>query len=268
MDLTSGGISAGKPTTMRQLLFPLFILLLIACGWNDDKKMLAGNLQPSSLQLASDIEVPKGYKRITVAKDSFGEWLRSIQLKKDKHVYLYNGALKENQSAQFVVLNIPVGDKDLQQCADAVMRLRAEYLFKEKKYSSIEFRDNTGKSYKWNGGDDRPAFEQYLQTVFGWCGTASLEKQLKKIAAIKDIQPGDVFIKGGFPGHAMIVMDVAANDKGEKIFMLAQSYMPAQDIHIVKNPGDDQLSPWYKLNDSTSLVTPEWIFQPGQLRTW
>ena len=34
----------------------------------------------------------------------------------------------------------------------------------------------------------------------------------------------------------MIVADVAFNKKGEKIFILAQGYMPAQDIHIVKNP--------------------------------
>ncbi|MDR3713868.1 MAG: DUF4846 domain-containing protein [Puia sp.] len=61
-------------------------------------------------------------------KLSFGEWLRSIPLKKDKTVYLYDGSRKQNQSAQFAVLDISVGKEDLQQCADAVMRLRAGYL--------------------------------------------------------------------------------------------------------------------------------------------
>jgi hypothetical protein len=100
------------------------------------------------------------------------------------------------------------------------------------------------------------------------CGSASLERQLNPVADIKDILPGDVLIKGGFPGHAMIVMDVAVNDKGNKVFMLAQSYMPAQDIHIVKNPGNTELSPWYAVNDVKQIITPQWIFTNDQFRKW
>ena len=51
------------------------------------------------------------------------------------------------------------------------------------------------------------------------------------------LQPGDVFIKGGSPGHAVIVVDVAIyTQTGKKVFLLAQSYMPAQQIHILVNP--------------------------------
>ena len=203
-----------------------------------------------------------------MVKDSFGEWLRNISLKKGKQVYLYNGELKKNQRAQFAVMDIPVGKKDLQQCADALMRLRSEYLFNQKKYSAIEFRDNAEKLYKWRGESDRPGFEKYLENVFGMCGSASLEKQLKPVSSLNEIQAGDVFIKGGFPGHAMMVMDVAMNNKGKKIFMLAQSYMPAQDIHIVKNPVNDTLSPWYEVNDAKEIITPEWKFINEQLRRW
>jgi hypothetical protein len=58
-----------------------------------------------------------------------GEWLREISLKKDPGIYLFNGRLRDDQSTHFAVLDMPVGDKDLQQCADALMRLRAEYFF-------------------------------------------------------------------------------------------------------------------------------------------
>lgn len=218
-------------------------------------------------QLTGSIPVPKGYERIKADSGSFAYWLRHIRLKEDNHVYLYNGSLKENQSAHFAVLDIPVGQRDLQQCADAVMRLRAEYLFEQKRYHEIVFFNNNRKEYRWTGKEDRVAFEKYLMNVFNWCGTASLENQLKEVRDINEIKAGDVFIRGGYPGHAMIVTDVAINDAGKKIFMLAQSYMPAQDIHIVRNPLDDQLSPWYEAG-SAEMVTPEWVFRADQLKQW
>jgi hypothetical protein len=93
-----------------------------------------------------------------------------------------------------------------------------------------------------------------------------LERWLHRIR-ISDIKPGDVFIKGGFMGHAMKVMDVAKNNPGKTIFMLAQSYMPAQDIHFIKNPAKDNDS-WYELSDDAYIVTPEWTFKRNQLRRW
>lgn len=97
------------------------------------------------------IPVPKGYERMSSPVGSFASWLRTVPLKTDKTVYLYNGQLKPNQEAQFVVVNISTGKRDLQQCADVVMRFRAEYLFAEKNYADIAFMDYKGKWYKWQG---------------------------------------------------------------------------------------------------------------------
>ena len=45
---------------------------------------------------------------------------------------------------------------------------------------------------------------------------------------LSEMQIGDVFIRGGSPGHCVIVVDMAVHQEtGEKLFMLAQSYMPA-----------------------------------------
>lgn len=85
---------------------------------------------------------------------------------------------------------------------------------------------------------------------------------------MKDIEPGDVLIRGGFPGHAVIVMDVATNNKGSKIYLLAQSYMPAQDIHILKNFDSNNLSPWYEVTDETVIQTPEYNFSKYELKRW
>jgi hypothetical protein len=178
-------------------------------------------------------------------------------------VHLYDGRLKANQTAQFAVLDIPVGKKDLQQCADAVMRLRAEYLYSQQRFSEISFADNNGKKYICPADIDRPGFERYLEKVFSYCGTLSLEKQLRPVT---DIQPGDVLIKGGSPGHAVIVMDVAVNSQGGKIYLLAQSYMPAQDIHVLRN-FQNELNPWY-ITGQQEIRTPEWTFKTNQLRRW
>src|SRR6202012_484317 len=88
----------------------------------------------------------------------------------------------------------------------------------------------------------RAAFDEYLLTVFNYCGTRSLAQQLVSIPFL-NLCPGSVLIRGGSPGHAMQVIDMAEDSAGHRVYLLAQSYMPAQDIHIVKNPTDPALSP-------------------------
>jgi len=261
-------------TMMRFFILPSLLLSLTGCseGQPENKvKEISNIAEPvshSPARLIGDIKPPEGYKRVKADAASFAGWLRKIPLKKDKTVYLYNGKLKPNQSAQFAVVDITVGKKDLQQCADVVMRLRAEYLFAQKKYADIAFIDFSNKWYRWSGRVNRIAFDNYLQTVFGWCGSASLEKQLKSVKNFNDIKTGDVFVQGGFPGHAVIVVDMAVNEKGKKIFMLVQGYQPAQDIHVLVNPINERLSPWYEIPDGEEIITPEWQFKKANLKNW
>lgn len=232
----------------------------------------AGNPGPNPYPVIGAIPLPPGYHRLPVSGDSFCAWLRRIPLKKDRTVYLFDGTRKRNQDAQFAVLDVTVGHTDLQQCADAVMRLRAEYLYASGDFRDIEFR--TGQDVRlnfaaWSKGDrTRHSFERYLNTVFTYCGTWSLERQLRP-RPYRDLCPGDVLIKGGFPGHAMLVVDAVEDAHGHRIYLLAQSYMPAQDIHIVIDPDNPGISPWYADDPSKSMVnTPEWTFTTNQLRTW
>lgn len=279
-----------KITVMRNKIFCCGMLLLSACTLQTQDANSPIHVEAGvnkHFEKIGEIPVPDGYSRVEVKKESFGEWLRMINLKKDNRVFLYNGSLKSNQSAQFAVLDMPVGNRDLQQCADAVMRLNAEYLLSINDLNAICFHatDGTllsftewrkGKRYKLAGNKLVPFFvnnqlsklrsdfENYLETVFTYAGTTSLSRELITVNNISDIEPGYVFIKPGFPGHAMIVVDVAENNKGEKLFMLAQSYMPAQDIHLVKNPANEDGNPWYRTGDV--IATPEWTFTSGQLK--
>ena len=51
-----------------------------------------------------------------------------------------------------------------------------------------------------------------------------------------------------------------------KIFLLAQSYMRAQDMHILLNPVNEKLSPWYEITDD--IICPEYAFTKDELKTW
>ena len=174
--------------------------------------------------------------------------------------------------------DVSVGNSDLQQCADAIMRLRAEWLFSEKRFSDISFDLTNGFNMKyaewkqgkrlnaacngWTTGgaatESHEDFMNYLKKIFTYAGTLSLSRELQN-KNITNLEAGDVFIKGGSPGHAVIVLDVAEGPQG-KLFLLAQSYMPAQDIEILVNPNNASLSPWYKANETSFLETPEWDF--------
>jgi len=114
--------------------------------------------------------------------------------------------------------------------------------------SGERYRLNNNKLVSYHSDiskvNKRIQLEQFLEVVLSYCGTISLAKEARPVQDIYGLQIGDIFIKAGSPGHAMIVADMTVNEKGKKIFMLAQGMMPAQSIHIVKNPMDEKMSPW------------------------
>src|SRR6476646_5245761 len=125
---------------MKIISCVVFSILTINCNRNTsnkDQQFTSLGGASSSYKTIGEIPTPPGYKRIIEERNSFGVWLRNIPLKHDPGIYLFNGRLRDNQSTHFAVLDIPVGDKDLQQCADAIMRLRAEYFLNQENIDSI-----------------------------------------------------------------------------------------------------------------------------------
>ena len=96
-------------------------------------------------------------------------------------------------------------------------------------------------------------FYKYLNLIYTYSGTLSLYHELEAVKA-KHLKIGDMLIKGGSPGHIVMLCDEAVNDKGEKIFLLFQGNTPAQSVHLVKNLEDSSISPWYRLKDDD--ITP------------
>ena len=121
------------------------ILLLItfisfSCDNKDSTHAIDTELEikinTSGNNIRARILPPKGFKWVEEERNSFGAFLQNIQLKEDKSPILdYTGSLISNQTEHIAILDYDVGNRDLQQCADAVIRLRAEYLYERGKYT-------------------------------------------------------------------------------------------------------------------------------------
>lgn len=265
------------------------LTLLVACGQSSQNHAEQELITPDALNIEGRFPAPEGLVRVEADSNSFTHYLRTLPLKPHgENVRLFNGREKSPDGVYCAVIDLPIGTKDLHQCADAVIRLRAEYLWNNKRYAEIHFDFTNGfradysqwmlgkrvvvngnhcswvaKAAASNTHDD---LWNYLETVFMYAGTRSLEKELTP-ANWQDMQPGDVLIQGGSPGHAVIVVDMVVNEaSGEKRFLLAQSYMPAQEIQILVNPDQPEISPWYRLDATDVVKTPEWTFKTTNLK--
>ncbi|AYA36643.1 hypothetical protein D3Y59_05970 [Hymenobacter oligotrophus] len=241
--------------------------------------------------LAARFAVPVGCQRIAAAPNSFAHWLRYLPLRpKNTPVYLHNGRLKTPQTVHAAVLDLDTGPHDLQQCADAVMRLRAEYQFTQN-FRQIHFRLTSGhdiwfgdwvagQGFRVQGDEVLPAprnaeapthaaLRRYLDQIFTYAGSLSLSRELRPVP-LGEVQPGDVLIKGGSPGHAVMVLDVAEHPATKRRYaLLAQSYMPAQDMHVLRNRPSTGLGAWFYIDPAAEwLETPEWDFTAAQLMRW
>lgn len=237
--------------------------------------------------LKSRIRPPKDYDRLQYKSNSFEAFLANYALRKNgEKVLLYDGTKKGNQSAHIAIFDLPLVEGDLQQCADSIIRIYAEYFFKTKQFDKIKFHfvngflcdfnrwrsgmrvEINGNNTTWqqnsNPDNSYNNFEKYLRIVFSYASTLSMEQEAKNIN-LNTISVGDIFIRGGSPGHVVMVVDLCQNQEGKKAFLLAQGYMPAQQFHVLKNPMHEE-DPWYYEDEiKYPFQTPEYSFKEGSL---
>lgn len=102
-------------------------------------------LRADGKEIHTRIVPPEGYARVNVKEGSFGEYLRNLPLRSHgTKVHYFDGREKWNRSVYCAVVDMEIGKRDLQQCADAVIRLQAEYLYKHKAYDRIHFNFTNG----------------------------------------------------------------------------------------------------------------------------
>ena len=236
-------------------------------------------LKTSDKSIKTHFKIPKIAKDYERSADAFAEWLVSHPLKKEDIVRYHNGQIKYNgrNDVFAAVFDYDIGRLDLHQCADASMYLWASYNYSNgpEFYDRLRFTGADGTVYdytEWLKNKDREDncdnFRRWMDLVWSYANSWSISEYDMYTVPIWDIQAGDVFVVGGFPGHAVSVVDVITDkETGHKMFMLAQSFMPAQDNHILKNPETDYV--WYELKSfMTHVRTPQYTFHINDLKRW
>jgi uncharacterized protein DUF4846 len=234
---------------------------------------------------------PDGFVRAPVAAGSFGAWLRDLPLEASgAPVLSHRGAviLPPDHRHLAAVVAIDIGAQDLQQCADSVIRLHAEWQWsrgrRDESYRAasgaempfarwasgerITVSGPGGSKLTWapaaKADDSHQAFRAYLDNVFGWANTVSLARDTTPIA-LADLRAGDFVVQPGGPGHAVLVLDLATDPEGHRVVLLGQGFMPAQsfqvlhpgkqDPHVTVGPAGD--GAWFRI-EPDGLETPFW----------
>ncbi|AXT20706.1 hypothetical protein D7030_11970 [Flavobacteriaceae bacterium AU392] len=277
---------------MRKIVIILLILVTIVTiifQFKPVKQMAiavvtkATYINKEGLTIKDRVILPEGFKRDLLQDISFQKYILDYKLKPyGAKVINYDGSLYFNQIGHYGVLDIPVPENGLQQCADALIRIRSEYLWDNNRKDEIGFNFTSGHYCSWqkyaegyrpkiNGNKvsfhktayknhSKTNFYKYLNLIFTYSGTISLFQELDKINSIDELQIGDMLIVSGSPGHVVMIADVIVNDNGERRFLLFQGNTPAQSVHLLKNLEEPSISPWHKLELNSEINIPGYTF--------
>lgn len=219
---------------------------------------------------------PDGYTRVETEEGSFAAYLQNFSLKAyGENAYYYDDTINETADVAGVFNQ---DTSRWQQCADSYMRMRAEYLFDKGEYDKISFNFTNGFACdfsKWRQGQrvqvdgskcswvkksepstTHETLDSYMDFVYQYANTESLQNQLTPVSAA-DVQIGDAFIITSYQmdaelGHAVFVVDMAVNEAGEKLYLIAEGTTPASQVYVVAS----ETSPygmWHKLGEDGTL---------------
>lgn len=229
---------------------------------------------------------PAGATRVEASQGTWAQWLRHLPLRPSgTPVVSVSGSTIWHSDSRHVGAVVDMDERKNQECADVILRLRAEYLRWAGREDEIVF-NLTGPGEiswpEWRRGmrprlegsrlnfyrtaepdDSRQAFDSYLASSFAWCGTLSLTKDGEAVG-FEDVRIGDFFAHGGSPGHAAIIADMARGDDGQVWALLVQGYMPAQSAHVLAAAPDQ---PWFPFAPGETIDIPAWgAFDWSELR--
>ncbi len=236
--------------------------------------------------VATRVLVPKDFKRVAYDKNSFQNYLRYYPLKPyGSKIINYDDSEYFAQDWHEAIFEVSVPKNGLQQCADALMRIRSEYLWQQNRKDEIGFNFTSGHYCSWikyaqgyrpkivgnkvtfhktaSPNDTKSNFYKYLNLIYTYAGTLSMYHELPKVA-VSDLKIGDMLVKPGSPGHIEIIVDEIVDDQGNKMFLLAQGNTPAQSVCLLKNFEEASISPWYRFDKNEPVYTPSYYFDEAR----
>ena len=233
-------------------------------------------LDESGLTVATRFGTPEGFKRVTVEKGSFGEFLRNYSLKAYGTVPKFKSGGEVEAAATMGVLN-QILLSDNQTSPRAVMFLYAQYLYEREAYALISFDFYTtpvfhfdyatwmtgqrvkveGSKVEWYTPEGAEAsepteenFQKYMKFAMAYANTYSLKNQLNH-ASFTNLQVGDVIIENK---HALIVLDICRNETtGEIRFICAEgSKDGVSEMYLLQDAGTQSV--WLTLEENGTFV--------------
>lgn len=241
-------------------------------AWIDDVGEIA-----ASTALTTRYPVPDGYTRVDADEGSFAIWLRGLPVRIDRRMVLDHRGRRRGDSAGVITLD--VGDKDLQQCADTLLRLHGEWLWSQGRSRELAYHFTSGdlsrfadwvagRRWKVEGakvvqvqgeavGNDRVALRAWFEQLFMYAGTRSLELDTEAVSLDQPIAAGDLLLRPGSPGHVVMVLDVAEGRDGERLAVIGQGSMPAQELHVIPGPIEGA---WFRFpaGEDVEVDVPGW----------
>lgn len=178
--------------------------------------------------------LPPDWERIPAVPRSFGEYIQQLSFKRTDSTYFWNGTsgIYHNVAAVHMLDRMSQN----QQCADIIMRLYSEYMISKNK--KIIWHSVNGQEKTWDGHD----LYRYLNDIYNYSNTFSLYKYDSYAIPLNRMQPGDILVIPGFPGHAVIIADVIKKDNRFSVAVI-EGFTPAVHPFLYKS-GKSVYIPW------------------------
>jgi hypothetical protein len=204
--------------------------------------------QFSSSRKIIDIKPPESFTTDTFPSLSFSSFLQNLPVSDSSIIRDHRRQIINSSFYNVLaVVNIPLlFNDDLEQCADFAMRLRAEYYKTANKLDGLYLFDYNGNKqfYKTSG----LSYEKFLRKMFANSNSYSLKKGCIGIAK-EELRPGDLIVQNvdGGIGHVSVIVNSCTSKKGQRLFLIGYSFMPAQQFHI-EHAGSYGMDGWFTLD--------------------
>lgn len=209
---------------MKHFILSGFILLSAFCSGNQLSAVTVG-----------DIRTPGGYTKVSCGLSSYSSWLKGLYLKKENIILRHDKkTVPSNYYNVLGVIDMPLlFSENIEQCADWGFRFWSEYHRDNGLLDRLYLFDYSGNIKYYNKSGK--SFISFLKYSMNYSNSHSIKSGCDKVIP-PDIRGGDMLVqnKTGGIGHVSIVMDVCQNSKGEKLYLIGYSFMPAQQFHIEK----------------------------------